>query len=199
MQHGEPAYGNGMSVRAKVVFEWQPMGSQRWRFLFRSKACHAELVEPRAPALKILLVGGGAVGTVYGADLAAAGHLVSVVAHGSRTTEIARSGLRARDVSDGRVVEASVQVVADPGTDAYDLVLVVVTRDQLSAACASLDITGRRSRDSPAGDRRTARRDAGQVPGSVYLGFPGVGASSHRRYGRVRSYQAAAIGIGGSA
>lgn len=127
--------------------------------------------------MKILLVGGGAVGTVYGANLAAAGHLVSVVAHGSRTTEIARSGLRARDVSDGRVVEASVQVVADPGTDAYDLVLVVVTRDQLSAACASLtSLVG-----APAilllGNG--ARRDVmpGQVPGSVYLGFPGVGAS----------------------
>jgi 2-dehydropantoate 2-reductase len=127
--------------------------------------------------LKILLVGAGAVGTVYGANLAAAGNTVSVLAHGARTTEIATNGLRARDVSDGRVVEAAVEVVADPGTGTYDLVLVAVTRDQLSAACASLTaLIG-----APAilllgnGAERGLVTEA--WAGRVYLGFPGVGGA----------------------
>jgi Ketopantoate reductase PanE/ApbA len=75
---------------------------------------------------------------VYGANLAAAGDTVSVLAHGARTAETAKRGLSARDVADGSIVSASVQVVSDPGADAYDVVLVAVTRDQLAAACASL-------------------------------------------------------------
>jgi 2-dehydropantoate 2-reductase len=127
--------------------------------------------------LKILLVGAGAVGTVYGANLAVAGNTIAVLAHGPRTDKIVRNGLTARDVSDGRMVEASVKVVADPGTDTYDLVLVAVTRDQLSAACAPLTaLLG-----TPAivllgnGVGRGLLTDASA--GRVYLGFPGVGGA----------------------
>jgi 2-dehydropantoate 2-reductase len=127
--------------------------------------------------LKILLVGAGAVGTVYGAQLAVAGNTVAVLAHGARTAEIATNGLKARDVSDSRVVDASVQVVADPGADTYDLVLVAVTRDQLSAACASLTALVGAPAILLLGNG--AGRDVmqGPVPVSVSLGFPGVGAA----------------------
>jgi ketopantoate reductase len=83
--------------------------------------------------------------------------------------------LKARDVSDGRIVEASVEVVPDPSTDTYDLVLVAVTRDQLAAACAPLTaLVG-----APAivllgnGAARGLLTDASA--GRVYLGFPGIG------------------------
>jgi 2-dehydropantoate 2-reductase len=127
--------------------------------------------------VKILLVGAGVIGTVYGANLAAADDTVSVLAHGARTDDVARNGLRARDVSDGRVVTAAVKVVPDPGADAYDLVLVAVTRDQFSAACAPLTaLVGAPTillLGNSAG--RGAVPDA--VRGRVCLGFPGVGGT----------------------
>jgi 2-dehydropantoate 2-reductase len=127
--------------------------------------------------MKILLVGAGVVGTVYGANLAAAGDTVSVLAHGARTADVAKRGLNARDVADGRTVSASVQVVSEAGADAYDVVLVAVTRDQLSAACASLTALA----GAPAilllgnGIGRGATSRAAR--GRVCLGFPGIGGT----------------------
>ena len=40
--------------------------------------------------MKVLIVGAGVIGTVYGAHLAAAGNKVSVLSHGRRTDEVAR-------------------------------------------------------------------------------------------------------------
>lgn len=48
--------------------------------------------------MKVLIIGAGVIGTVYGAHLGAAGHAVSVLAHGARTVEVDRNGLRAHDV-----------------------------------------------------------------------------------------------------
>ena len=53
--------------------------------------------------MKVLIVGAGVVGTVYGAHLAAAGSTVEVFSHGPRTDEVAAGGLRARDVTGGGV------------------------------------------------------------------------------------------------
>ena len=39
--------------------------------------------------MKVLIVGAGVIGTVYGAHLAAAGNTVSVLSHGVRTEEVA--------------------------------------------------------------------------------------------------------------
>jgi hypothetical protein len=51
--------------------------------------------------MKILIVGAGVIGTVYGAHLAAAGNHISVLSHGRRTDEVAAGGLSARDVLGG--------------------------------------------------------------------------------------------------
>jgi len=125
--------------------------------------------------MKILLVGAGVIGTVYAANLAAAGDDVSVLAHRERTDEVAKNGLRAREVSDGSLAEAAVHVVSEPGVDAYDLVLVAVTRDQLVTACASLNsLLG-----APTILLLGNSTGRGAVPsaarGRVCLGFPGVG------------------------
>ena len=61
--------------------------------------------------MKILIVGAGVIGTVYGAHLAAAGNQVSVLSHGRRTAEVAAGGLRAHDVLGGGRVEAGAEVV----------------------------------------------------------------------------------------
>ena len=125
--------------------------------------------------MKVLIVGAGVIGTVYGAHLAAAGNTVSVLSHGVRTEEVASGGLSARDVLGGGHARAETAVVPDASGD-YDVVLVAVRRDQLAAACAGLTgLAGKPALvffgNNPAG--RSAI--TGENPGDTYLGFPGVG------------------------
>jgi ketopantoate reductase len=63
--------------------------------------------------VKVLIVGAGVIGTVYGAHLAAAGNTVSVLSHGGRTDEIAAGGLSARDVAGGEHARPETAVVPD--------------------------------------------------------------------------------------
>jgi ketopantoate reductase len=91
--------------------------------------------------MRILIVGAGVIGTVYGAQLGAAGHTVSVLRHPPRTGDIANRGLAARDVLTGSRVETRIHVVPD-ATGRYDLVLAAVRSDQLALACAQLTELG---------------------------------------------------------
>ena len=125
--------------------------------------------------MKVLIVGAGVIGTVYGAHLAVAGNTVSILSHGPRTNEVAAGGLCARDVLSGDVACAETAVVPDASGD-YDIVLVAVRRDQLASACAGL--TGLAGKpaivffgNNPAG--RAAITSG--MPGDIYLGFPGIG------------------------
>lgn len=125
--------------------------------------------------MKVLIVGAGVIGTVYGAHLAAAGNTVSVLSHGPRTDEVAAEGLSARDVLGGGLAHADTVVVPDASGN-YDVILVAVRRDQLVAACAALaGVAGKPAivlfGNNPAG--RSA--STGGMPGDVYLGFPGAG------------------------
>jgi 2-dehydropantoate 2-reductase len=127
--------------------------------------------------MKVLIVGAGVVGTVYGAHLAAAGSTVEVLSHGPRTDEVAAGGLCARDVTAGGLAAAEAAVVPD-ASGTYDIVLVAVRRDQLASACAGL--TGLAGKpavlflgNNPAGRAAIP----GGMPGDVYLGFPGVGGA----------------------
>lgn len=126
--------------------------------------------------MKVLTVGAGVIGTVYGAHLGAAGHAVDVLSHPPRTGEIARRGLAACDVQDGSRADASVRVVSSAGADRYDLVLVAVRSDQLDRACEQLaPLDG-----SPAvlffGNNPGGRSALPALAaGVVRLGFPGIG------------------------
>ncbi len=125
--------------------------------------------------MKVLIVGAGVIGTVYGAHLAAAGNAVSILCHRPRTDDFANGGLSAHDVLGGGRTEAGVRVVPDAG-DGYDLVLAAVRSDQLASACAGLAALAGKPAvvffgNNPAG--RSAI--TGRVPGDLYLGFPGVG------------------------
>jgi 2-dehydropantoate 2-reductase len=139
--------------------------------------------------MKVLIVGAGVIGTVYGAHLAAAGAAVSVLSHGPRTDEIAAAGLTARDVQDRTEVSAHPAVAPD-ARGAFDVVLVAVRREQLSSACAALgSLAGRPAivflGNNPAGRGYLP----GDLPGHVYLGFPGVGgvmADGVAQYVRIR-------------
>ena len=125
--------------------------------------------------MKVLLVGAGVIGTVYGAHLAVAGNTVAVLSHGRRTGEVAAGGLSARDVLSGAVARAETAVVPDASGD-YDLVLVAVRRDQLPSACAGLtDLAAQPAivffGNNPAGRAAIT----GDMAGDTYLGFPGIG------------------------
>ena len=89
--------------------------------------------------MRVLVVGVGVIGTVYGAHLAAAGNTVWVLSHGPRTDEVAAGGLRARDVLGGGRADAETAVVPD-ARGGYDIVMVAVRRDQLASACAELAV-----------------------------------------------------------
>jgi 2-dehydropantoate 2-reductase len=139
--------------------------------------------------MRVLIVGAGVIGTVYGAQLAAAGNDVSVLSHGPRTVAVAAGGLTARDVLNGGVTCAETAVVPEASGD-FDIVLVAVRRDQLASACAGL--TGLAGKpaivffgNNPAG---RAAITVG-LPGDTYLGFPGIGGvmtSGTAGYVRIR-------------
>jgi ketopantoate reductase len=61
-----------------------------------------------------------------------------VLAHGSRTAEVASSGLTAIDVMTGARAAAQVRVVHDAGGVPYDLVLIAVRAGQLGPAASAL-------------------------------------------------------------
>jgi len=88
--------------------------------------------------MKVLAVGAGVIGTVYGAHLGAAGHAVDVLSHPPQTDEIAVRGLAARDVLDGSRAGTTARVVSSADADRYDLVLVAARSDQLARACGQL-------------------------------------------------------------
>src|SRR5580698_4876402 len=132
-------------------------------------ACHQEGI------MKVLIVGAGVIGTVYGAHLAAAGAMVTVLSHGPRTDDVAATGLSARDVLSGAEAGARAVVVPDASGE-FDVVLVAVRREQLASACAELGkLAGKPAivffGNNPAGRNYLP----GNLPGDVYLGFPGVG------------------------
>ncbi len=83
------------------------------------------------------MIGVGVVGTVYGAQLASAGHHVSVLSHGRRTDEVRRDGLACHHVNEATPQRCAVTVVADVA-GAYDLVLVAVRADQIRTAMEPL-------------------------------------------------------------
>ena len=89
--------------------------------------------------MNILVFGAGVLGSLYAARLQEAGHDVSVLARGQRLADIQRYGLVLEDVRTGRQTTTSVRVVAEvPPNEAYDLVLVLIRKNQLANALPTL-------------------------------------------------------------
>jgi 2-dehydropantoate 2-reductase len=128
--------------------------------------------------MNVLVVGAGVIGTVYGAQLSAAGHSVSILEHGPRTQEIARLGLVAHDMTRRTRESTSANVVPDAEADVFELVLIAVRADQLHSAIRPLwMLSGAPTLlffgNNPGGRSALPRA----LPGTVHLGFPGVGGS----------------------
>ena len=129
--------------------------------------------------MKVLVVGAGVIGTVYGSQVATAGHSVSVLEHGRRTSDLLTNGFAVRDVSGSPTESAQITPVsAASAADRYELVLICVQADQLDSVFDSLRaLTG-----SPVllflgnnpGGHSTLPTD---LSGTAHLGFPGIGGS----------------------
>jgi 2-dehydropantoate 2-reductase len=128
--------------------------------------------------MNVLIVGAGVIGTVYGAHLGAAGHGISILAHGDRTNVIDACGLHARDVTSGVETHAPARIVPSAAATDVDVVLVALRRDHLHSAVEALagvasDVLVLFMGNNPAGR-------SGLPTGSgarVALGFPGVGGT----------------------
>ncbi len=118
------------------------------------------------------------IGSVYGAQLAAAGHSVSVLDHHAKRQQLSTDRLTIRDAKTGHEVSSPVTVVDNPTNETYDLILIAVRSDQLPSACSTVArVSGEPALlffgNNPSG--RSALPDG--LPGVACLGFPGVGGS----------------------
>jgi ketopantoate reductase len=133
---------------------------------------------PERSQLHVLVIEAGVIGTVYGAQLVAAGHAVAILVRGPRADEVARDGLLVRDALDGTRLSSAVTPVRDVSGGVYDLVLVAVRGEQLGAACDALRaLAGQPTLlffgNNPAGHAAIPPA----LPGTARLGFPGIGGS----------------------
>ena len=128
--------------------------------------------------MRILVVGAGVIGTVYGAHLGAAGHEIAVLARGPRTVTIAREGLNARDLMTNADTRSPAIVLERSDAARFDLVLVAVRRDQLAAAGSRLVHLSGLPLVLVFGNNPEGRAGVpDEIPGTVRLGFPGVGGT----------------------
>jgi 2-dehydropantoate 2-reductase len=125
--------------------------------------------------MKVLVVGAGVIGSVYAGHLSAAGHEVTLMARGSRLSDLRRAGLWLRR-SGGSEATPPVTVVDEVPATPLDLVIVAVRRDQ------ALPATAQAARAAAGiamlfGNFAGMTDELGAALGSdrVVAGFPGVG------------------------
>jgi 2-dehydropantoate 2-reductase len=83
---------------------------------------------------RILVLGGGVIGSVYAGALLGAGHHVVLLIRGKRLTEVRSHGLVLENAESGQRSDLPVVAVEHPEIDQrYDLVLVAVRAEQLEA------------------------------------------------------------------
>jgi 2-dehydropantoate 2-reductase len=130
--------------------------------------------------MKILVYGAGVIGTLYAARLQEAGHQVTVLARSSRLADIRRHGLLLEDIVSGAhfVTQVGVTEALSP-EDHYDLALITVRWDQLSAILPVLSANRQIPSllfmlNNPAGSTGLVEALGA---GRVLLGFPGAGGT----------------------
>ena len=89
--------------------------------------------------MRILVFGAGVLGSLYAARLKQAGQDVTILARGSRAEELRQYGLILEDEATGARTETRLPVTTDLATDdVYDLILVLVRRDQILSTLPQL-------------------------------------------------------------
>lgn len=95
--------------------------------------------QPNATMRRVLVYGAGVLGSLYAGKLHQAGYDVTLLARGQRLEELRERGLILVEESSGKREEIHMPVIdrLDPD-DAYDLVLVVVRKNQIPSVLPSL-------------------------------------------------------------
>lgn len=130
--------------------------------------------------MNVVLVGAGVVGSVYGAELAGAGHQVATLAHEGHSGHDGQIEIVTHDTVADRTLREQVSIVADLASPAWDMILVTVRAEQLATVVPLLrQVAGHATilffGNNPEG-RSAIPSDLGS---SVALGFPGVGGFLH--------------------
>ena len=103
---------------------------------YNRKHPYARLCESQnrgVKAVRILIIGAGVIGSLYGALLAEAGYEVSVYARGRRLESMSQDGLLVK--YKGKIRKASVKVLSRlEAEDRYELVFLTVRENQQHAA-----------------------------------------------------------------
>lgn len=126
----------------------------------------------------ILLIGSGVIGSVYGGQLALAGHEVSVLAYGEHERDVAEHGLRLKNIASGKLDTVKVRLATSAPTKIFDIIIVAVRAEQLQAVFPTLRTLSGQPHiiffgNNP--DGHAALPD--DLPGTVQLAFPGVGGT----------------------
>lgn len=129
--------------------------------------------------MRILIFGAGVLGSLYAARLKAAGADVTILARGERALQIRTHGIVLVDEATGRESHTALPVIGHLSPDdRYDMILVLVRRDQLDSTlpqlagnCSGAVLFMCNNASGPG-----ALVEA-LGPGRVLLGFPGAGGS----------------------
>jgi len=129
--------------------------------------------------MKILVYGAGNMGSLYAALLQESGQEVSVLARGTRLTDLRDHGIRLQSEATGQQTDVRVDAVERlEAGDAYDLVLVVLPGDRVSQVLPILAA----NRETPSvmffGNNAAGPDEMIDALGRnrVLLGFPGAAA-----------------------
>ena len=93
--------------------------------------------------MKIVVVGPGVIGSIYGGLLARSGHDVTLIARGQRLADLRTHGLVLEDADSGHRTEISLPVLDELSPDDhYDLVLVPVRSEQFASTLPMINSMG---------------------------------------------------------
>lgn len=130
--------------------------------------------------MNILVYGAGVIGSLYAARLRKAGHRVTVLARSSRLANLREHGLVIEELGTGVRSVADVSITDQLASeDHYDLVMITVRRDQLSAILPSLSANQNIPTilfllNNPSG---LSGLGATLARERILLGFPGAGGT----------------------
>ena len=118
---------------------WQRRLLKQTQVYLKLERAAAPELSPNQPIRRILVYGAGVLGSLYAGKLHQAGYNVTLLARGQRLAELREQGLLLVEDGSDRLEQFPVQVTdrLDPA-DAYDLVLVVVRKNQLASVLPSL-------------------------------------------------------------
>jgi 2-dehydropantoate 2-reductase len=129
--------------------------------------------------MRVLVIGAGVIGSVYGAKLLQAGHEVVMLARGERLADLRSQGLLLEDAESGQRTQLNVPAVAPAELSGrFDVVLVAVRHEQLGTTLPLL--TGLPDRPDVlffGNTTGSVKPLTAALGGHAIFGFPAVGGT----------------------